>query len=363
MEADIVEPILAARTAFSSDMATDTVRATFYAAYSRLARKFGDVTADFIRNCSSPDTRRRLGRQQILAVSLTFVIAVASVMTFVADSMSRKIVDNITLANDYAAKLRTGLTGPDSNVSTLKEFAEKDPCTLIDTPNDDKIVKTLADVESIQMFASTIRDIHGEALKLNNFVLGWECDPFGQCSGKGSENHNEQVKADEKSIKFQLQINPTIINYPAEVLCKIKAYQIIRNFASNVNSDYSAIIGAVLSYALPILYALLGAFAFQLRLFGETVRKRTYHPSFADSARMITAVIAGAIVGLFNPAKGLALSPLATAFLVGYGVELFFKFLDTILNSFGSSAPAGQSNPPAPEASNAPAPKPATPAS
>jgi hypothetical protein len=137
----------------------------------------------------------------------------------------------------------------------------------------------------------------------------------------------------------------------------------IRSFASNVNSDYSAIIGAVLSYALPILYALLGAFAFQLRLFGETVRKRTYHPSFADSARMITAVIAGAIVGLFNPAKGLALSPLATAFLVGYGVELFFKFLDTILNSFGSSAPAGQSNPPAPEASNARAPKPATPAS
>ena len=36
VEADIVEPILAARTAFSDDMAKDTVRATSYAAYSRL---------------------------------------------------------------------------------------------------------------------------------------------------------------------------------------------------------------------------------------------------------------------------------------------------------------------------------------
>jgi len=100
--------------------------------------------------------------------------------------------------------------------------------------------------------------------------------------------------------------------------------------------DYAAIVGAFASYALPIVYALLGAYAFRLRLFSETIRKRTYHPSFSDSARMITAVIAGAIAGLFNPAQGLALSPLATAFLVGYGVELFFKFLDTLINAFGA---------------------------
>jgi hypothetical protein len=81
---------------------------------------------------------------------------------------------------------------------------------------------------------------------------------------------------------------------------------------------------------------LLGAYAFRLRLFGETLRKRTFHPSYADSARMITAVIAGAISGLFNPAQGLSLSPLAVAFLVGYGVELFFKLLDTLTNAFGS---------------------------
>ena len=354
VEADIVAPILAARTEFSNDTATDTVRAAFYAAYSRLAHKFGDVTADSIRNCSSPDTRRRLAHHKYWAVFITIIIAVVSVMTFVADSMSKRIVDNITLGNGYAAKLRTGLTDSDGNVSSLNAFAKDDPCKSIYTvpadPGQDKKIKTLADVEGIQMFASTIRDIHGEALKLNNFVFGWECDPFGLCSRKDAKGHNEWVRNNEKYIRSQLQINPTIINYPAEVLCRIQAYQTVRSFASNVTSNYSAIIGAILSFALPIFYALLGAFAYQLRLFGETIRKRTYHPSFADSARMITAVIAGAIVGLFNPAKGLALSPLATAFLVGYGVELFFKFLDTILNSFGSSTTAGSNKPAAPEA-------------
>jgi hypothetical protein len=57
---------------------------------------------------------------------------------------------------------------------------------------------------------------------------------------------------------------------------------------------------------------------------------------------MITAVIAGAIVGLFNTSQGISLSPLATAFLVGYGVELFFRFLDTLIN-FG--APVSQTLP------------------
>jgi hypothetical protein len=57
---------------------------------------------------------------------------------------------------------------------------------------------------------------------------------------------------------------------------------------------------------------------------------------------MITAVIAGAIVSLFYPAQGASLSPLAIAFLVGYGVEIFFKFLDGVIGSFGSGSFPGQ---------------------
>ena len=41
-------------------------------------------------------------------------------------------------------------------------------------------------------------------------------------------------------------------------------------------------------------------------------------------------------------------SLLATAFLVGYGVELFFRFLDTLLNAFGSSSATSPRPPRAP---------------
>jgi uncharacterized membrane protein len=85
---------------------------------------------------------------------------------------------------------------------------------------------------------------------------------------------------------------------------------------------------------LPILYALLGACAFALRSLSQQIRARTYTPTYADFARITIAVIAGLVVGLFNNfTQGISLSPLAVAFLVGYGVEIFFSFLDTFLET------------------------------
>jgi hypothetical protein len=49
-------------------------------------------------------------------------------------------------------------------------------------------------------------------------------------------------------------------------------------------------------------------------------------------------MIRGTIVGLFsNFWQGISLQPLAIAFLVGYGVEVFFAFLDKLLQSLGAS--------------------------
>jgi len=46
------------------------------------------------------------------------------------------------------------------------------------------------------------------------------------------------------------------------------------------------------------------------------------------------AMIGGFVVGLFtNFTQGIALPPVAMAFLVGYGVEIFFPFLDAFLET------------------------------
>jgi len=45
-------------------------------------------------------------------------------------------------------------------------------------------------------------------------------------------------------------------------------------------------------------------------------------------------MIGGFVVGLFtNFTQGIALPPVAMAFLVGYGVEIFFPFLDAFLET------------------------------
>jgi hypothetical protein len=338
----IVEPLLAARTALATDTLNDSVRATFYEAYTRLARLFGDVTAETIRNCSSPETKRALIHDRNTALTITFVIAVLSVIMFVMDAMSAKIVADIASANASAASLRAALTPPGTTMLIDPSYAD-DPCSTLKTrPTDANAptVRDVKDVEELQQFAATIRDLNGRTVKLNSMLIYPECGPYSKCWASG---HNKALMGrPQGGAESELQLNPAILNYTGEVLCKIRTYQGVRTFATNVQEDYMAVIGAFASYALPIVYALLGAYAFRLRLFAETIKKRTYHPSFSDSARMITAVIAGAICGIINPAKGLALSPLATAFLVGYGVELFFRFLDTLINAFGSPPVAGQ---------------------
>jgi hypothetical protein len=344
---DVATAILQARTALNEGRADDLVQGRFYEAYTKLAALFGQVTATSIRNCTSASTRRKLVRNQFTAITITVAIATISVGTFVADSLSKKILEDISVANAAAVQIRVGLTEPNGSKPIPTVYAQKDPCTLLAAPptGDEKVVRDARDVETLQAFSATIRDLQGRALKLNRLVghVGWiECDPFA-AKGTGVCPRPEPARgAMVATPRDELQLNPAILNYAAEALCKIQTFQTVRTFATNVQADYAAIIGAITSFALPIVYAWLGAYAYRLRLFSETIRKRTYHPSFADSARMITAVIAGAIVGLFNPAQGLSLSPLATAFLVGYGVELFFRFLDTLISAFGSGRGAAQ---------------------
>jgi hypothetical protein len=342
---EVVDAILTARE--DGNTSNKQVRSAFYEAFTQLSSICGDVTAQTIRWCSSPATFRALRRNRVLAVSLTLAIAAVSVITFVTDDLSKRILADMTAANEGAAKLRVELTDVAGEPKELDvKYAQQDPCSFIDqapSPGD-RGIRNIDDVIQLQQLATTIRELLGRALKLNRVIYSIECDPFSMQSCGDPRHDNASIK--EPDLTRSLQINPTIINFTAEVVCKIRTYQLVRTFAANVQGEYSAAIGAIASFALPILYAWLGAFAYRLRSFADTIKKKTYHPSFADSARMITAVIAGAIVALFNPSQGIALSPLAIAFLAGYGVELFFRFLDTLINFGSPPSQSGQGGTP-----------------
>jgi hypothetical protein len=67
----------------------------------------------------------------------------------------------------------------------------------------------------------------------------------------------------------------------------------------------------------------------------------------ANSARFLIAAIGGGVVGLFNNfsiTQGASIPPFAIAFLVGYAVDVFFSFLENLIQTFTKPKPT--SNPP-----------------
>jgi hypothetical protein len=353
ISAEVQNDLIAAQLGPDGPVTDAPTRVKFYTAYSTMARSLGSVTADTIKACRSARTRRSLERNETKAIALALFTAVISVLLFTSGAVDKQLTDDITTANELAIKLRGNVFPPKTGTAEPAPVPPEylhEPCNALTTAPKagDFVVKTQADLDQLQSFTIAVRGARTRANKLNGFILGSECDPFGYCWR--ADEHNAAVLAMQSptakpQMRDRFELNPSISNYTAEFLCKVGTWQEIRDFAANVQKTYGATSGGLVAHALPILYALLGAFAYRLRQFSETVRNRTFHPSFADSARLITALIAGTVAGLFNPAKDLAVSPLATAFLVGYGVEIFFRFLDTSLSAYSAGGPAAASGP------------------
>lgn len=108
------------------------------------------------------------------------------------------------------------------------------------------------------------------------------------------------------------------------------------------------ILAMLAGYLLPMMYGLLGACAFVLRKLSDEIDKFTYaHDARVRySLRLNVGLLSGLAVGWFiKPGTGsdatlVSLSPLALAFIAGYGSDLFFAALDKIVQAF---APTGGS--------------------
>jgi putative flippase GtrA len=86
-----------------------------------------------------------------------------------------------------------------------------------------------------------------------------------------------------------------------------------------------------------VFYALLGACAYLLRSLEEQIKLRTFSKSNAHTARFLIAGIAGGVVGMFNNfniSQNASVPPLAIAFLVGYAADVFFSFVEGLLQTF-----------------------------
>jgi hypothetical protein len=117
---------------------------------------------------------------------------------------------------------------------------------------------------------------------------------------------------------------------------------------NRINKSAQFALNAIQEYLLPLLYGLLGAYAFILRALATGLKYLSFdeNPNTYLKLRISMGILAGLAIGWFFIETGTesslsigALSPLALAFLAGYGVELLFSFLDKLITTFTSKKP------------------------
>lgn len=308
---------------------TPAIVADFLSALTKLSARLKPVTAESLKACNK-DAKRTVSGYYVVAICLAAVIVPVSVATFITSAISNAIRSDITTANQLAVKLGTQLPPPGSVPPAATEAAGSGSSAT--QPPLPPGLSTVDVITELQSFASTMRAIDTRSRQLNWFILRSEKDPFAGLRG-------DQVKIKEKlQLKVPLPLDEVGLADVAND--RITVYQDVRSFGQGAVDDVSVFYGSLTVCILPVLYALLGTCAYLLRSFEREMSNRTFIPSHADSPRFLIAGIGGAVVGLFNNFvinQSVSIPPLAIAFLVGYGVDVFFSFLEGLIQAFTKS--------------------------
>jgi len=333
VEANTRQSVFTMRMARDSRVHLQTMD-NFLAALTTLAAKLRPVTAESLQVCADAAVVATIMRgYKKVAISLACCIIPFSLATFMTSGLSEAIRKDVETANKLAVKLGDEL-GPLQAAQALGPEQSGAVTLPHGVTRKDVIV-------DLQEFAATIRAIDGRARQLNFFVAYRVADPF-------AEHRSDRLKMKEVfELPHPLGGVPELAGATTQ---KIGTLQDVRHFAQSIQETVSTFYGAITTCILPVLYALLGACAFLLRSFEEQFKSRTFTLSDAHLARFVIAAIGGAVVGLFNNftlTQSASIPPLAIAFLVGYAVDVFFSFLEGLLQTFNRA----RSNPGAPATS------------
>jgi hypothetical protein len=348
LDAKTVSAIEVAREKYSKGIWTQEIAAEFWPAYSLLCATIKPVTAESINASTAENLNKTIGVYRRFSYFLLFIIVPVSVFLFVHAGMSNDISDKVNSNNELALQLSALLDPPQAS----NNDREKDNLIF---PGGNDILSRL------QHFTTTSRLLLERAKIMNYLINEFEPKPsfvvpkvsfvppksplafqpslepiipFAFKPKPPFESSLSEVVIDAKALEIRNEIEPTKAQLKGEFFSQLGKYQQVRAFAKNVQQANFIIYGAISAYVLPVLYAALGACAYALRTMSAQTMARTYLPSHHVFARVVIALIAGLVVGLFNNfTQGISLSPLAIAFIVGYAVEIFFSFLDAFLET------------------------------
>jgi hypothetical protein len=334
----VLEAGVASRTAWNTHVAANLLMAE-----AKLSGMLKPVSAESLQNSAryrSKSRSRRLVLPAIMVI-LAAVIVIYSTGAVLFTSFSASISNKLDVANPLAVRLVSELGTPtqspdpilclnsDLPAGSAKASTNADPAKLPDGIDKKDVIQDL------QTFAAAIRDMYGGARRMNR-LYRFQADPF-------SFDHTLTPDNITKILELPAGL-PDLALAATERIC---VYQRVRYYAQSTEESAKIFTGAVATCILPVLYALLGAGAYVLRRLEKQLRARTFINE-ASSPRFITAAIAGAVVGIFNFGQGVSVSPLAIAFLAGYAVDVFFTFLESMIQtvSKGRGGTSEQAAPP-----------------
>jgi hypothetical protein len=186
-------------------------------------------------------------------------------------------------------------------------------------------------------------------------IRGRAAAPSAAASGNASAAADVQIKQVEDAKEAYLFLSKNLLDIVGTIAdLPLRPFGFHSFFSSNASDAGGIIIRGKLDmllvflsgFLLPMLYGLLGACAFVLRKLSDEIDKLTYanDARVRYSLRLNIGLLSGLAVGWFIKAGAgdatlVSLSPLALAFVAGYGSDLFFVALDKIVQAF-TSAPA-----------------------
>jgi hypothetical protein len=297
LESAMIERILLARR---KDTEENSIAAM--EAITKLTKMMKPVTAEMVRACD--------GGQRIVdwygkrAIVLLVVLLALSFVSSAVKDLSAKIDAGIKRANEAVVFLNT-------DPQIVPHLMAGDNSAI-----DPKVG------QSLQSVAAEMRDLYGLSNQLWLFVPWVDAMDF---RGLRTCENGAVAGPDERAMEICLPARY------GDITEKTKAYQRVRYYAQNASNWATSVYGAISLFALPTLYAILGAFAYLIRTFPLEMNSHIFMPAASRRARIIMAAIGGFAIGLFNNV-GLgtesSLSPLALAFVVGYATDIFFSFLE-----------------------------------
>ena len=324
---------------------TEHAATNLLTAEATLAAMLKPVSAESLHNSAryrSKPLMRRLMFPLAMGI-LAAVIVFYSTAAVLFSSFSTSITKNLDAANPLAVRLVSEL-GPPTQAPDKTLCLNSDPTAVsaAGTNNDPSKppegINRKDIVQDLQTFAAAIRDMYGGARRMNQ-LFKFQYDPF---------TFPDPPFA---AVTETLELPPGVPNLALAATERVCVYQRVRYYAQSTEESAKIFTGAVATCILPVLYALLGAGAFILRRLESQLRSRTFINE-SHSPRFITAAIAGAVVGIFNFGQGVSVSPLALAFLAGYAVDVFFTFLESLIQTLSKGRGSTGSDPAAPTVKN-----------